>query len=208
MAEGFLDRWSRKKREAAAEKPVREADVVQPVPPVASEAGSPHPGLPPEGEGASPVVREEGVATPSLEDAQALGIDSDFKPFLAKSVAPEVRNAAFKKLFADPHFNVMDGLDTYIDDYSKPSPLPLSVLRQMASAKFLNLFDDEPEKPPETDALPDVAQSDGPTTDRDAPSPQVADAQPASHHTDDDHADLRLQPDDAARAEDTRRGTG
>jgi hypothetical protein len=39
-------------------------------------------------------------------------------------VAPEVKNAAFKKLFADPHFNVMDGLDIYIDDYSKPDPLP------------------------------------------------------------------------------------
>ena len=30
-----------------------------------------------------------------------------------------------KKLFSDPHFNVMDGLDTYIDDYGKPDPLPL-----------------------------------------------------------------------------------
>ena len=30
-----------------------------------------------------------------------------------------------KKLFSDPHFNVMDGLDTYIDDYGKPDPIPL-----------------------------------------------------------------------------------
>ena len=29
-----------------------------------------------------------------------------------------------KKLFADPHYNVMDGLDVYIDDYSKPDPIP------------------------------------------------------------------------------------
>ena len=29
-----------------------------------------------------------------------------------------------KKLFSDPHFNVMDGLDTYIDDYGKPDPIP------------------------------------------------------------------------------------
>jgi hypothetical protein len=33
-----------------------------------------------------------------------------------------VRNAALKKLFTDPHFNVMDGLDVYIDDYGKPDP--------------------------------------------------------------------------------------
>ena len=36
-----------------------------------------------------------------------------------------------KKLFADPHFNVMDGLDTYIDDYGKPDPIPQSMLRQL-----------------------------------------------------------------------------
>jgi hypothetical protein len=39
----------------------------------------------------------------------------------------------------------MDGLDTYIDDYSKPDPLPASMARQLASAKFLKLFDDEVE---------------------------------------------------------------
>ena len=38
-------------------------------------------------------------------------------------------NAALKKLFSDPHFNVMDGLDTYIDDYGKPDPIPPSMLR-------------------------------------------------------------------------------
>jgi hypothetical protein len=47
----------------------------------------------------------------------------------ARDVAPEVKNAAIKKLFADPHFNVMDGLDTYIDDYSKPDPIPPEMLR-------------------------------------------------------------------------------
>ena len=37
----------------------------------------------------------------------------------------------------------MDGLDTYIDDYSKPDPMPAAMLRQMAQSKFLGLFDDE-----------------------------------------------------------------
>ena len=52
-------------------------------------------------------------------------------------------NAALKKLFSDPHFNVMDGLDTYIDDYGKPDPLPPVMLRRMAQSTFLGLFDDE-----------------------------------------------------------------
>jgi hypothetical protein len=64
---------------------------------------------------------------------------------MARGVAPDVKNAAVKKLFADPHFNVMDRLDIYIDDYSQPDPLPMAMLRQMVSAKTLGLFDDEPE---------------------------------------------------------------
>ena len=77
-----------------------------------------------------------------MEDAQALTPDSDFKPFMARGVSAEVKNAAMKKLFSDPHFNVMDGLDTYIGDYSQPDPIPESMLRQLASAKFLDLFDE------------------------------------------------------------------
>jgi hypothetical protein len=99
----------------------------------------------------------------------------------------------------------MDGLDTYIDDYSKPSPLPESVLRQMASAKFLNLFDESPEQTSRHDGSQDVAQSSDPG---DLSSPPVADAQSASQDADDHHADLRLQQDDAARAEDARDRAG
>jgi hypothetical protein len=64
---------------------------------------------------------------------------------MAEGVAPEVKNAALKKLFTDPHFNVMDGLDTYIDDYGQPDPLPPGMLRRMAQSQLLGLFDDEDE---------------------------------------------------------------
>ena len=70
----------------------------------------------------------------SLDDVKALTQDSDFKPFMARHVGSDVRNAAMKKLFADPHYNVMDGLDIYIDDYTVADPLPQAMLRQMASA--------------------------------------------------------------------------
>ncbi len=93
----------------------------------------------------------------TLDDARLLTQDSDFKPFMAGGVSPEVRNAAMKKLFADPHFNVMDGLDTYIDDYSKFDPIPESMLRQMASAKFLKLFGDEDEDKDRKGAVQDDA---------------------------------------------------
>ncbi|RZI77837.1 MAG: DUF3306 domain-containing protein [Variovorax sp.] len=184
---GFLGRWSRRKLE------VKEQQEKAPLPTPEATAlplESPHPGLPREAEAELPPL--------TLADAEALTIDSDFKPFLAKAVAPEVKNAAFKKLFADPHFNVMDRLDIYIDDYSNPAPLPDSTLRQMASAKFMKLFEDEePETPPEDNSplSPPVAAADA--------------APPASQENDaHSNADLRLQPDDAARAEDARRGAG
>ena len=155
---------------------------------------------------------------------KALTIDSDFKPFVARSVAPEVRNAAFKKLFADPHFNVMDGLDIYIDDYTQPDPLPASMLKQMASAKFLRLVEDEPEVPadaPAADEPPvaqvptegaaeqpraDAAEGDVAQSDACKDLPMSAPLAEPTGAPADAHPDLRLQPDDAARCEADRPG--
>jgi hypothetical protein len=198
MSEGFFERWSRRKQQVR-EGEVPEEAVVPPEAAAVAEAARPHPNPPPEGEGETP-------PSPTLADTEALNPESDFKPFLASNVAPEVKNAALKKLFADPHFNVMDGLDTYIDDYSVSTPIPESVLRQMASAKFMKLFEEQPDKNPEGDAMPDVAQST--ITDPVPSQPVAADAQPARQEADDHHADLRLQQDDATRAEDPRRGAG
>jgi hypothetical protein len=172
VADGFLGRWSQRKQAVREGKPLQE-----PVLPVSSPNVAPHSprvgtpatgGLAPAagGQGARARGAEQGgdqalpidpvEQTPPLtmQDAAALGTDSDYAPFAARSVAPEVRNAAMKKLFADPHYNLMDGLDTYIDDYSQPDPLPESMLRQMASAKFLKLFDEEPEASPASEPLP------------------------------------------------------
>ena len=152
-----------------------------PVPPSAAPAGaalplSPaNPAVSPEapvtaqGPAQSPPAPEPAPPPPSLDDASRLTPASDFRPFMARDVSPEVRNAAMKKLFADPQFNVMDRLDTYIDDYSQPDPLPAAMLRQMASAQFLKLFDDDNEAAP-----------------------------PQPPEPDHDHTDLRLQPNHAA----------
>ena len=59
-------------------------------------------------------------------------------------VDASVKNAALKKLFADPHFNVMDGLDTYIDDYGKPDPIPEAHAAPDGAVEGrCGLFDDE-----------------------------------------------------------------
>lgn len=157
MAEGFLGRWSQRKQAVREGKP---ADSVELRPAASNEARShaaPRPAdpavarpvpTPEQGRGAEPAPAAAAQPEPpSMQDVAALNAESDFKPFVARAVSPEVRNAAMKKLFADPHFNVMDGLDIYIDDYSIPDPLPAAMLRKMASAQFLNLFDDEEPQP-------------------------------------------------------------
>jgi len=187
MSDGFLSRWSRRKIEVKEGRP-----------PVAEPAAAPAPSLAPI-EPAAPVPVEE--PPPTLEDVAALTPESDFRRFAARDVAPDVKNAALKKLFTDPRFNVMDGMDVYVGDYSQPDPLPESMLRQLASAKFLNLFSEEEEADEKAGVPRDVA--DNPTPQSVAQSPAVPPEVPT--HAD---PDLRLQQDDAAPGEEPGRGTG
>ena len=223
MPDGFISRWSRRKQDVREGKPLADpastattatlraqvANADQPSPPSTPVAPAMAPGA--VAVSAEPTPPE----LPTLADTQNLTPESDFKPFMVRGVAPAVKNAAMKKLFADPHFNVMDRLDTYIDDYSLPDPIPEAMLRKMVSAKFLNLFDDdekEAAKGPEPDravTLPDSVET---TVTRDDPgtagNPLVAQSaltldSPKKY---DDNLDLRLQPDHAPGAEGTGRG--
>ena len=118
---------------------------------------------------------------------------------MARGVAPDVKNVAMKKLFSDPHFNVMDRMDIYIDDYSQPDPLPMAMLRQMTSAKTLNLFDDEPEKTIDANVGDKPAVDEPKVVAQSVPADNHSNIEPTTH----DHADLRLQPDPTARPEGT-----
>ncbi len=221
-ADGFLGRWARRKNaalqgEALPEPVVAKAEKPAPIAPAAGVNTIPAPSQ-------TPAVPEAPPLT--VQDAQQLTPDSDFKPFMNRAVQPEVRNAAMKQLFSDPHFNVMDGLDIYIDDYSKPDPLPLSMLKQMASAKFLKLVEEEEEepKPQEAAAEPNRVSADEPAAQSVAqsapvqdepdalaaaaahPTPEPAPAALAAPQEDNAHPDLRLQPDHAARTPDVGGG--
>ncbi|MFM2400133.1 MAG: hypothetical protein RL341_2290, partial [Pseudomonadota bacterium] len=86
----------------------------------------------------APVVAEPAAPAqppPELPPVESLTAESDFTPFMQAGVSALVRNAAVKKLFTDPHFNVMDRLDIYIDDYSIPDPLPPGMLEQLEHCK-------------------------------------------------------------------------
>ncbi len=108
-------------------------------------------GMPPDrtlsevaGERAIPAVPDQGSPAPlpppralTLEDAAALTADADFKPFMASHVDAGVKRLALKQLFADPHFNVMDGLDTYIEDYNSFVPMDAAMVAALNHGKAL-----------------------------------------------------------------------
>ena len=227
MADGFLGRWSRRKLD------VRDGKPLSPEPPRAA----PEPVAPAAGALASastiapaapePVASPAPPPAPTLDDVRALTRESDYSAFTRPGVDPQVSNAAMKKLFSDPHYNVMDGLDTYIDDYSKPDPIPPAMLRQLASARFLNLFADE-EKEAEAAAAAAGARpgaeadkaevgstdsaalprevADDPAAQSVAQSGSAGDAGSLDDRVFPDHADpdLRLQQDDAPAGEAAR----
>lgn len=72
---------------------------------------------------------------PDLPPIDGLSFESDFKAFMHARVDERLRRMALKKLFSDPRFNVMDGLDVYIDDYTKEEPIPPAMLAQLEHAR-------------------------------------------------------------------------
>lgn len=173
---GFLSRWARRKAQ------VREGRAPDAPPPVPAPIESPAVATAPRAAEATVAAEPPPEPLPTLDDVAALSAESDFRRFVGHDVDPTVKNAALKKLFTDPHYNVMDGLDTYIDDYGKPDPLPEGMLRQMVQSQFLGLFDDE-------------KKTDEPAAAAAAPAP----TDPKEEAPNED-ADLRLQPHHAADA--------
>ena len=131
---------------------------------------------------------------PTLADVDALTTQSDYTRFVARDVSPEVKQAALKKLFTDPHFNVMDGLDTYIDDYGKPDPLPPGMLRKLAQSHLLGLFDHEKKALAEGTAGP-LASATVPAPVESPPDVPVPADTPTATPTEGVQVDVPLAPE-------------
>jgi len=136
-SESFLVRWSRRKR-AAAREAERPADVAAPQLPsaptakVGGEAVAGDGPVPASSSAREPAPTTE-VPLPPIESLD--GLRSDYQAFFQQPVADELRHAALKKLFADPHFNQMDMLDVYVDDYTQFEPLPAALRMRLPSAR-------------------------------------------------------------------------
>jgi hypothetical protein len=174
--EGFLRRWARLK----AQPEPAPVDAPQP-----QAAAVPPASQPVQHSSAAPAGAAERPA-PTLEDVALLTPESDYAAFVAGGVDPAVRRLALKKLFADPNFAVMDGLDIYISDYTKASPLTDAMLASLKHAPNVldRLFgkNDEPDEaagpetpPDDTLAVHDEAPAPSPAT-MDAGMHQAAEA--------------------------------
>ena len=163
MPEGFLSRWSRRKsgQKEQSTDPAKE-DIQSP---------AVH-------ESESQAEVTETTPPPTMEDVEKIDrFAPDFSAFMKPEVDPAVQQAALKKMFSDPHFNVMDGLDIYIDDYSKPDPLPPGMLARMVQSDMLKLFQKTADDATNgvghrKDAAMLDAQADRPDALSNEPSPQ------------------------------------
>jgi len=122
-----LSRWSRRKLEAARAQsaPAREA-APAPVAPQAPLQQSPQ-----------PAPRSAPDAAPALPPIESLTIESEFAPFFKPGIPEATKRAALKQLFRDPRFNIMDGLDVYIDDYTQPDPIPPEMMKQLLHTRHI-----------------------------------------------------------------------
>ena len=159
----FLSRWSRLKKEQASAPAVEQSPAAKAPPAPQQETRAEAQGV-----GAAPAQPAPPVELPAVE---SLTPESDFTGFMKPDVDASLRRRALKTLFQDPRFNVMDGLDTYIADYSQPDPLPDGWLEKMAQTARLGEFLEAPVEAQEQDSAgaPPAAADPAPGADK---SPQ------------------------------------
>lgn len=140
MSENFLSRWSKRKLEVRAqEKLAEEAPAAQDKAPVSAvnvESENRAHELVKADSQVQPVPDPE-LPLPTEADLLAVRQGGDIKSFMVDKVSAELKNKAFKALFSRPEFNVMDGLDIYIDDYNKFTPLSKEDIGKMTLSKQL-----------------------------------------------------------------------
>ncbi|MEO9136238.1 MAG: DUF3306 domain-containing protein [Casimicrobiaceae bacterium] len=164
---GNSDSGSVRRADTRNAAPPADARSTGPTPPNAAPGTVPPPFADPRSVRAA--TPHAGVPLPSLE---SLTIDSDYSPFMQPGVDENVKRSALRKLLRHPRFNVMDGLDVYIDDYSLPSPIEPALARTLMQARYIF-------NPPQTRVnaeghVEDVPDAPAPADEGAAPVPPIA----------------------------------
>jgi hypothetical protein len=126
-AVGFsLSRWSRLKRAGGDVAPGKPSSPAVSTPETGTDS----------------VVADSNLMSPDTADTplpplSSISLVEDFTPFMQAKVPQALRQQALKVLFKEPHFNVMDGLDTYIDDYTQFEPISAAEMATLSSWKTI-----------------------------------------------------------------------
>ena len=171
--DGFVERWSRRKR--TARRPRAEeghADQTAQAPAAAAPEVEPPAGPPSEAAGDPEVVAR-------LPDLDSLDDASDFSVFLKEGVPDVIRRKALRKLWRiNPVLAHLDGLDDYDDDYTVAEAL-VKGLKTVYEAGKGYLDEDETAAPEgeaaeaEAGEVPAAAEA---SQDRERDSERVAEA--------------------------------
>lgn len=181
--EGFLARWSRRKREA------REGGE----PPEAEAAPAP----PPAEQPAAPAEAEEPIDLSALPKLEDLTPTSDITAFLRKGVPLSLRNAALRRMWSlDPairdyigpvdygwDWNTPGGVPDYVAEIGETPEIRQLVARMLTPAPRPTLPDPEPDQAPPLDPPAETAPVIEPPTARaaeDQPAEPAASAEAAA----------------------------
>lgn len=171
--EGFLSRWSRRKRAAEAGRPVGEAPAAAP-----AEAPLPQPAAP--APLPVPAEPEPEFDIASLPPIESLTLESDIAAFLRKEVPEALKRAALRKAWTlDPAIRDFVGPADYAWDFNAPDGVPgfsldLGGDAQALLAQAMGFDDREPaadSRPPAQDAGPEPPAA--PAGDAPAAEPPV-----------------------------------
>jgi hypothetical protein len=91
----------------------------------------------------------------ALPETESLGFEADFSPFMQQGVDAETRRNALRKLFMTDHYRAMDGLDVYVEDFSRPALLNSDLLQTLDHAQALLRKVEEPVAEAAAEQLPD-----------------------------------------------------
>ncbi len=117
--EGFLSRWSRRKREAIAPEQLANVDARADQSVIAKT---------PARDAVEPTNAKTDADMPPIE---TLDENSDYSPFLSPKVSQKLRSVALRKLFHMAAFNIRDGLDDYDEDFTVFEPLGDTITADM-----------------------------------------------------------------------------
>ena len=105
---------------------------------------------------------------PDLPDVEELGAESDYRPFLQRTVTPALRRLALRRLWrSDPVFANLDGLNDYDEDFASLHKTGTEAIaaavragRRYARDPAVRAGAGRPEAAGPTDATPDAPRED------------------------------------------------